>query len=253
MVDDGSGKVEVWRIEDFADVAIDPAMYGQFYAGDSYIVQYTYKEGNKEAYILYFWLGSQSTQDEKGAAALLTKTKDDSLGGAATQVLRPGATSIRPTASISSIGPTASISSIGPTASISSIGPTASISSICPRPPRSAPDLAAGARGAGAGARALSAPLQGQDGRAQRRQGLGLLQQRRWRLLRHRRRLALPHQGHRRVQHQGLAGAQPPPSPSPPLPPPPSGVHTRPSGRAASRRAAAAPSRPAPAAPLGRA
>ena len=86
MVDDGSGKVEVWRIEDFADVAIEPAMHGQFFAGDSYIVQYTYLEGNKQAYILYFWLGSKSSQDEKGAAALLTKQKDDALGGAATQV-----------------------------------------------------------------------------------------------------------------------------------------------------------------------
>ena len=86
MVDDGSGKVEVWRIEDFADVVVPLNMHGQFFAGDSYIVQYTYFEGNKESYILYFWLGSKSSQDEKGAAALLTKTKDDALGGAATQV-----------------------------------------------------------------------------------------------------------------------------------------------------------------------
>ena len=86
MIDDGSGKVEVWRIEDFADVVVPLDMHGQFFAGDSYIVQYTYMEGNKQAYILYFWLGSKSSQDEKGAAALLTKTKDDALGGAATQV-----------------------------------------------------------------------------------------------------------------------------------------------------------------------
>eukprot|EP00321_Phaeocystis_globosa_P006172 CAMPEP_0118831002 /NCGR_PEP_ID=MMETSP1162-20130426/28845_1 /TAXON_ID=33656 /ORGANISM="Phaeocystis Sp, Strain CCMP2710" /LENGTH=846 /DNA_ID=CAMNT_0006762377 /DNA_START=39 /DNA_END=2579 /DNA_ORIENTATION=+ len=86
MVDDGSGKIKVWRIEDFADVEVPMEMHGQFFAGDSYIVQYTYMERNKEAYILYFWLGSKSTQDEKGAAALITKTKDDALGGAATQV-----------------------------------------------------------------------------------------------------------------------------------------------------------------------
>eukprot|EP00964_Phaeocystis_antarctica_P109859 scaffold74272_cov57-Phaeocystis_antarctica.AAC.1 len=86
MVDDGSGKVEVWRIEDFAEVVIPLDMHGQFFAGDSYIVQYTYLEGDKQAYILYFWLGSKSSQDEKGAAALLTKTKDDALGGTATHV-----------------------------------------------------------------------------------------------------------------------------------------------------------------------
>merc|ERR1719261_1769434 len=71
------GKTEVWRIENFEAVPLDQSLYGQFFAGDSYIVKYTYKEGSKECYLIYFW---------QGAAALLAKNMDDQLGGAATQV-----------------------------------------------------------------------------------------------------------------------------------------------------------------------
>lgn len=60
--------------------------YGQFYGGDSYVVRYDYVKSGKEQTILYFWLGRESSIDEKGSAALLTKELDDSLGGAATQV-----------------------------------------------------------------------------------------------------------------------------------------------------------------------
>jgi len=65
---------------------VDESLEGNFYAGDSYIVSYTYKKNGKDMYMLYYWLGSQSSQDEKGAAALCTTKMDDDLGGAATQV-----------------------------------------------------------------------------------------------------------------------------------------------------------------------
>eukprot|EP00004_Rigifila_ramosa_P003141 TRINITY_DN132_c0_g1_i1.p1 TRINITY_DN132_c0_g1~~TRINITY_DN132_c0_g1_i1.p1 ORF type:complete len:824 (-),score=219.57 TRINITY_DN132_c0_g1_i1:102-2516(-) len=84
MPDDGKGKVEVWRIEDFKKVAWDKP--GQFYAGDSFIILYTYTVNTRENYIIYFWQGRDSSQDERGASALLAKELDDSLGGAATQV-----------------------------------------------------------------------------------------------------------------------------------------------------------------------
>jgi len=60
-------------------------LIGQFYAGDSYIVKYVYKMGNKEECMLYFWQGAQSSQDEKGASALIVTRMDDEMGGAATQ------------------------------------------------------------------------------------------------------------------------------------------------------------------------
>jgi len=86
VADDGSGKTEMFRIEDFEPVPVDQATYGQFFAGDSYIVKYTYLSSGREATLLYFWLGKDSTTDEQGAAALHAKQMDDNLGGQATQV-----------------------------------------------------------------------------------------------------------------------------------------------------------------------
>lgn len=85
-VDDGSGRIEIWRIEDFQKVPLDTAKYGQFFGGDSYVLLYTYQKGSSEEYIIYFWQGRDSTNDEKGASALLAKDLDDSLGGKPVQV-----------------------------------------------------------------------------------------------------------------------------------------------------------------------
>ena len=57
LVDDGTGKVEIWRIENFEPQPVNPELYGQFYSGDCYIILYTYLQKNKKKYILYFWLG----------------------------------------------------------------------------------------------------------------------------------------------------------------------------------------------------
>ena len=58
LVDDGSGKVQIWRIEDFDMVALEPGLYGQFFGGDSYVILYTYVLNGKENYIVYFWQGA---------------------------------------------------------------------------------------------------------------------------------------------------------------------------------------------------
>jgi hypothetical protein len=85
-VDDGSGKIEIWRIEDFKMVAIDKDSYGQFFGGDSYIVFYTYQVNKKDNWIIYMWQGTQSSTDERGACALHAKELDDKHGGAPVQV-----------------------------------------------------------------------------------------------------------------------------------------------------------------------
>jgi len=86
-VDDGSGTLQIWRVEDFKKADVPPEKYGQFYAGDSYVMLYTYKDNRgREAYIIYFWQGLYSTQDEIGASALLAKELDDEMGGAPVQV-----------------------------------------------------------------------------------------------------------------------------------------------------------------------
>nr|XP_006643534.2 PREDICTED: advillin-like [Lepisosteus oculatus] len=55
MVDDGSGQVEVWRIENVELAPVDPKSYGFFYGGDCYLVLYTYEVNNRKCYLLYFW------------------------------------------------------------------------------------------------------------------------------------------------------------------------------------------------------
>lgn len=87
-VDDGSGKLEVYVVHDHKKEAVDPAHYGQFFGGDSYILQYTYRKrgSSSDEYLLYFWLGTDSPADERGTAALLTVEMDEALGGKPVQV-----------------------------------------------------------------------------------------------------------------------------------------------------------------------
>jgi hypothetical protein len=86
MVDKGDGKLEIYRINNFQKVNVPKEQYGQFYAGDSYILLYTYEVNKKPAWIIYFWQGKDSSADEKGASALLTKQMDDERGGEPVQV-----------------------------------------------------------------------------------------------------------------------------------------------------------------------
>ncbi|CAJ0944729.1 unnamed protein product, partial [Ranitomeya imitator] len=51
MIDDGSGKVEIWRVESTGRVAVDLETYGQFYGGDCYIILYTSAKGT----VIYTW------------------------------------------------------------------------------------------------------------------------------------------------------------------------------------------------------
>ncbi|KAK7945167.1 hypothetical protein WMY93_000895 [Mugilogobius chulae] len=86
MVDDGKGKVKIWRVEDGASVEVDPAHYGHFYGGDCYLILYSYRLGGREQHIIYTWQGLKCTQDELAASAFLTVRLDDSMGGAPVQV-----------------------------------------------------------------------------------------------------------------------------------------------------------------------
>jgi gelsolin len=86
MPDDGSGTVEIFRVENFELAPVDPATFGMFFGGDSYVVKYIYEKNGRENYIIYFWQGQDSTQDEKAASAIHTVRLDSELGGRAVQV-----------------------------------------------------------------------------------------------------------------------------------------------------------------------
>nr|DBA25049.1 TPA: hypothetical protein GDO54_012622 [Pyxicephalus adspersus] len=69
MVDDASGNVQVWRVENLELKEVDPKTYGRFYGGDCYLVLYTYIKSGKPNYLLYMWLGRHASQDEITACA----------------------------------------------------------------------------------------------------------------------------------------------------------------------------------------
>ncbi|XP_005802408.1 adseverin-like [Xiphophorus maculatus] len=86
MVDDGKGKIQIWRVEGGDKVLVDPATHGHFYGGDCYLILYSYRQGSREQHIIYTWQGLKCTQDELAASAFLTVKLDDSMGGSPVQV-----------------------------------------------------------------------------------------------------------------------------------------------------------------------
>lgn len=83
--------VEIWRVEnkrteagnpDFGIAPWPTEKYGQFHRGDSYIVLVTTKDpvNDKLSWDIYFWIGSESSQDEYGVAAYKTIELDQLLG-----------------------------------------------------------------------------------------------------------------------------------------------------------------------------
>lgn len=86
MIDDASGDVKIWRIEDFEKVLIPPEQYGYFYSGDSYIVLYKYIWKNKDCFIIYYFQGRDSSVNEKGTSAVLTIELDKEISGMAKEI-----------------------------------------------------------------------------------------------------------------------------------------------------------------------
>uniref|UniRef100_A0A5F8GAA5 Advillin n=1 Tax=Monodelphis domestica TaxID=13616 RepID=A0A5F8GAA5_MONDO len=87
MVDDGSGNVEVWRIENLELVPVEDRWQGFFYGGDCYLVLYTYHVNAQPRYILYIWQGRHASKDELAASAYQAVELDRQYGGAPVQVL----------------------------------------------------------------------------------------------------------------------------------------------------------------------
>merc|ERR1712232_97562 len=76
--------VEVWRIEKFKVRFWPREDHGKFHSGDAYIILHTFQTAvdggwGKVEHDLYFWLGSESTQDEQGTAAYKTVELDTLL------------------------------------------------------------------------------------------------------------------------------------------------------------------------------
>eukprot|EP00559_Dactyliosolen_fragilissimus_P006349 CAMPEP_0184856320 /NCGR_PEP_ID=MMETSP0580-20130426/1513_1 /TAXON_ID=1118495 /ORGANISM="Dactyliosolen fragilissimus" /LENGTH=374 /DNA_ID=CAMNT_0027351297 /DNA_START=56 /DNA_END=1180 /DNA_ORIENTATION=- len=96
---EGAGQkvgIEIWRVENTRDENDNPKFginawpkrrYGEFYKGDSYVILQTTKDEEDESlqWDIYFWIGSESSQDEYGVAAYKANELDDLLGDAPIQ------------------------------------------------------------------------------------------------------------------------------------------------------------------------
>lgn len=58
LVDDGSGTVTVWRVWQSELILVPTPCHGTFYAGDCYLVKYSYWARGREHHLLYYWLVS---------------------------------------------------------------------------------------------------------------------------------------------------------------------------------------------------
>lgn len=86
MPDDGSGKIQVWRIERGGMVLVPERSHGVFFGGDCYVILYTYQQIGKDKYIIYFWQGRKSTTEERTLSAAQAVQLDKKLGGSAVQI-----------------------------------------------------------------------------------------------------------------------------------------------------------------------
>ncbi|XP_054467256.1 gelsolin-like [Anoplopoma fimbria] len=86
---EGAGQragLQVWRVENMELVPVPVSLYGGFYSGDTYLVLYSTenRQGTLQ-YDLHYWIGSECSQDESGAAAIFAVQMDDFLQGAPIQ------------------------------------------------------------------------------------------------------------------------------------------------------------------------
>uniref|UniRef100_A0A8C3TVG1 Villin-1 n=1 Tax=Catharus ustulatus TaxID=91951 RepID=A0A8C3TVG1_CATUS len=86
MVDDGSGEVEVWRVENNELVPVEKKWLGHFYGGDCYLVLYTYYVGPKVNRIIYLWQGRQASPDELAASAYQAVALDQKYNNEPVQI-----------------------------------------------------------------------------------------------------------------------------------------------------------------------
>ena len=78
MVDDGTGTVTVFLVDDFLRVRVEDLAVGEFDSGDSNAVcRNVWK--SKDCALIHFWQGRSATVLNKGSSAALTTELDDKL------------------------------------------------------------------------------------------------------------------------------------------------------------------------------
>ncbi|CBY08383.1 unnamed protein product [Oikopleura dioica] len=73
--------LQIWRIENMEMAVVKEVDYGVFFSGDSYIILKTIEKRAGTERRIHFWLGEESSVDERGAAAIWATHLDDWFGG----------------------------------------------------------------------------------------------------------------------------------------------------------------------------
>lgn len=61
----------MWEIDNFLPNPLDESLLGKFYEGDCYIVLKTYVEESQNLnWLIYYWIGSETTLDKKACSAI---------------------------------------------------------------------------------------------------------------------------------------------------------------------------------------
>ncbi|XP_029846708.2 advillin [Ixodes scapularis] len=81
VVDDGTGKREVFRVRNLNLVSVELRDHGKFFSNGCYVIVYIYDSGTKEDCIVYYWLGQNASTDDKRTAALKARELDDRFNG----------------------------------------------------------------------------------------------------------------------------------------------------------------------------
>ncbi|KAH0896529.1 hypothetical protein HID58_046097 [Brassica napus] len=76
---DGTGNLQVWRINREEKIPLEAAEQSKFYSGDCYIFQYSYPGEDREESLVGTWLGKQSVEEERASAISMASKMVESM------------------------------------------------------------------------------------------------------------------------------------------------------------------------------
>ncbi|XP_056862428.1 villin-5-like, partial [Raphanus sativus] len=76
---DGTGNLQVWRINNEEKILLEGAEQSKFYSGDCYILQYSYPGDDREEYLVGTWLGKQSVEEDRACAISMASKMVESM------------------------------------------------------------------------------------------------------------------------------------------------------------------------------
>ncbi|CAH8279986.1 unnamed protein product [Arabidopsis lyrata] len=76
---DGTGNLQVWRINCEEKILLEAAEQSKFYSGDCYIFQYSYPGEDREEHLVGTWFGKQSVEEDRTSALSMANKMVESM------------------------------------------------------------------------------------------------------------------------------------------------------------------------------